>query len=125
MLFIGAFMAAVFTLAAASLTLFRSMEDAAEDGERYRSMLRLGATRGVIRRALRIQAAFGFGLPLAAGLAHSAFALAMLHTLMEFAVLGSGLVVAAFAALAFLGAGAFAAAKQEESLYSALEKALG
>jgi hypothetical protein len=118
MLFIGAFLAAVFTLAAAALTLFRSMEDAAEDGDRYRSMIRLGAPRRIVRRALRIQAAFAFGLPLAVGLVHSAFALAMLHTLMEFGVQGSGLVVAAFAAAAFLGAAAFAAARQEESIYS-------
>jgi len=122
MLFIGAFMAAVFTLAAASLTLFRSMEDAAEDGGRYRSMIRLGAPRDVVRRALRIQAAFAFGLPLAVGLAHSAFALAMLRALMRFAVLGSGLIVAAFAILAFLASGAFAAARQEEDIYSDSEK---
>ncbi len=125
LLFIGAFMAAVFTLAAASLTLFRSMEDAAEDGDRYRSMIRLGAPRDLVRRALGIQAAFAFGLPLAVGLAHSAFALAMLHTLMGFAVLGSGLIVAAFAALAFFGAGALAAARQESALYSETERNAG
>jgi putative ABC transport system permease protein len=118
MLFIGSFLAAVFGLAAASIVLFRAIEDSAEDLDRYRSMIGLGAARAVVRRALRMQNAFSFGLPLAVGLCHAAFALTMLRNMLGFEVFGAGAAVALALAAAFACASALARARQEERIYS-------
>jgi len=118
MLFIGSFLAAVFALAAASLVFFRSKEDSAEDRGRYRSMIELGAPRSVVRRALLMQNAFSFGLPLVVGLCHAAFALAMLRNMIGFAVLGPGIAVSGLVAAAFFAAAGIATSRQEESICS-------
>jgi putative ABC transport system permease protein len=119
MLFIGAFLSAVFIMAAASLLTFRSIEDSRDDGERYLSMLRIGAPAGTIRRALLLQNAAAFGLPLAVGLCHTAFALVMMRNISGYANLVPTLIVSALLAAAMAAAALFATNKQE-AMVSAL-----
>jgi Predicted ABC-type transport system involved in lysophospholipase L1 biosynthesis, permease component len=94
MLFIGAFLAAVFFLAATSLIAFRSIEDGRDDGDRYREMVRLGALRSTIRKALLFQDLFTFGLPLLVGLCHATFALIMMRNITGYSNIVPTIVVA-------------------------------
>ena len=116
LLFIGSFMAATFILAAAALLAFRSIEDARDDAERYRTLLGLGAGMEVVKKSLRLQNAFAFGLPLLLGLCHSAFALAMLKNISGQPNLGPTLTVSAGSAVAFALFAGLAARRQSEAI---------
>ncbi len=118
MLFIGAFLSASFAIAAASLLAFRTIEDSRDDADRYRAIAGLGAERADLRRALALQAAFSFGLPLATGLLHAAFALAMMHNLTGYSSVGPTLAVSIFLAAAFAIAAALAVRRQEASIFA-------
>jgi putative ABC transport system permease protein len=119
MLFIGAFLSATFVLAASALLAFRSIEDLRDDGDRYLAMLRIGAPRKTLRRALLLQNGCIFGLPLAVGLCHTAFALAMMRNIAGYASLAPTLVVSALLAAA-MGAVALYATNSQEAQVEAL-----
>lgn len=112
MLFIGAFLAATFVLAAASLLAFRSIEDARDDSGRYLAMLRLGSPMETLKKALFIQNAASFGAPLAVGLLHTAFALIMMRNITGYANLAPTLIVSACLVAVMSAAAIFATDRQ-------------
>jgi len=112
LLFIGIFLAAVFVLCAVSLLLFRVIEDARDDGERYRILAELGAPLSEVRRSLVLQDIFTFGLPFAFGLCHCAAALVMMRHISGYESTGPTLVVAAAALAIFVLTGLFAVDRQ-------------
>lgn len=122
MLFIGAFLAATFILAAASLLVFRTIEDARDDADRYLSMLRIGAPAGTLRRALLTQNAVAFGLPLALGLCHTAFALVMMRNISSYENLWPTLVVSAIAIVTMAAGALFATDRQEAQLSALIDR---
>jgi hypothetical protein len=118
LLFIGAFLAATFVLAAASLLAFRSIEDARDDSGRYLAMLRLGSPMETLRKALLIQNAASFGAPLAVGLLHTVFALIMMRNISGYANLAPTLIVSACLVAVMSAAAIFATDRQAASVRS-------
>lgn len=116
MLFIGAFLAAAFVLAAASILVFRSIEDARDDSGRYLAMLRLGAPMDTLKRSLLIQNISSFGAPLLAGLIHTIFALVMMRNITGYANLAPTLIVSACLVAVMSAAAAFATDRQAAAI---------
>lgn len=79
LLFIGCFLSALFWLSAFLLLASRAAADGREDRERRLALRGLGASRGLLFKAIIIQNAFLVGLPFAFGFAHCIPALVMLR----------------------------------------------
>jgi len=121
LLFIGGFLSTVLILSVLALLVSRAAADARDDLERKVELRDLGASRAVMLRAIDLQNAFLFGLPLAFGLAHAAAALAMLRTFSNYSTAPAYLYSAFAAALITWRISRLVSRSQLERLYEGPE----
>ncbi|MFD0960361.1 ABC transporter permease [Paenibacillus chungangensis] len=82
-LFIGMFISLLFFVAAGSMIYFKLFTELQEEREQFRSLSRIGITRGEIRRIIVSQIAIVFFIPCAVGISHALFAMQSLDNMME------------------------------------------
>lgn len=75
LLFVGSFLGLVFLAATGSIIFFKMMTEAEEDRSKYEILYKVGVNEKEMKRSIRQQVGFIFGIPLIVGILHGAFAL--------------------------------------------------
>lgn len=80
--FIAIYLGIVFLIAGAALLALKELSESTDNKERYAILNKLGADRGMQRRALLWQMGIFFGLPMALAVIHSIFGIRYVHRIM-------------------------------------------
>ncbi|MDQ0060726.1 ABC transporter permease [Paenibacillus harenae] len=81
--FIGIFIALLFFIASGSMIYFKLFTELQEDQAQFKSLSRIGMTRGEIRKIVVTQIGIVFFVPCVVGIVHTLFAMMALDNLME------------------------------------------
>ncbi len=78
---LGAFLALVFIMATGSIIYFKIITESMEDKDKYIILSKIGMEDGTIKKAIRIQIAMAFILPLGIAIVHSIVAIKVLENM--------------------------------------------
>lgn len=78
---LGAFLALVFIMATGSIIYFKIITESMEDKDKYIILSKIGMEDGTIKKAIRIQIAMAFILPLGIAIIHSIVAIKVLENM--------------------------------------------
>lgn len=81
--FLGAFLSALFTIAAILLIYYKQVSEGFADRRRFEIMVRVGMSQGEVKRAIRAQVLTVFFLPLGLAGVHTAFAMPIILKLLQ------------------------------------------
>ncbi|MCY6482965.1 ABC transporter permease [Clostridium aestuarii] len=98
--FLAIYLGFVFLITSAAILALQQLSEAADNKKRYDLLLKLGVDRGMINKALFMQIACYFVLPLSLAVVHSVVGLTVAHDLIEYSakvnILGSIFLTAGF-----------------------------
>jgi len=82
-LFIGMFISLLFFIASGSMIYFKLFTELQDDQAQFRALVRIGMTKGEIRKIVVTQVAIVFFVPVVVGISHALFAMKALDNMME------------------------------------------
>ncbi|WP_339204451.1 ABC transporter permease [Paenibacillus sp. FSL K6-3182] len=82
-LFIGMFISLLFFIASGSMIYFKLFTELQEDQAQFKALVRIGMTKGEIRKIVVTQVGIVFFVPVIVGICHALFAMKALDNIME------------------------------------------
>ncbi|MGO4182511.1 FtsX-like permease family protein [Paenibacillus sp. TAF43_2] len=82
-LFIGMFISLLFFIASGSMIYFKLFTELQEDQTQFKALVRIGMTKGEIRKIVVTQVGIVFFVPVIVGICHALFAMKALDNIME------------------------------------------
>ena len=99
--FIGLYLGIIFLIASAALLSLKELSDSSDNQEKYSILRKLGSNKKSLNRALFVQIAIFFGLPLFLAIIHSIFGIIFVNNVI-LAYMTSGLLTPIVMTIAFM-----------------------
>lgn len=82
-LFVGIYLSIVFLISSAALLALQQLSEASDSIEQYKTLVKIGVTKKMIKRSIFRQTIFYFALPLSLALVHSVVGIRVINTFLS------------------------------------------